>query len=69
MNYRELNSHQKGGVITLWLWQGSRLSNKDIARLTGMTPQGAGKMMGILSAVLPIDNIDGHWQWMSREAK
>lgn len=61
------NAHQRGGWVTLWLWQGSRLSTRDIARLTGMTPQGAGKMMTILSAALPIIHSDGVWVWMEKE--
>lgn len=63
-NRREFNSHQRAAWITLFLWQGSRLSNKDIARLVNITTQGAGKMMAILSATLPIVFEDGKWQWM-----
>ncbi len=64
---REMNSHQRAALITLFLWQGSQLSTKDIARLCGMTTQGAGKMMAILSATLPIIVTDGLWGWMEKE--
>lgn len=63
-NSREWNSHQRAAWVTLWLWKGSRLTNKDIGRLLNMTPQGAGKMMAILSATLPIVFEDGVWRWM-----
>lgn len=66
---REWGAHSRGGWVTLWLWQGSRLSNRDVARLTGMTPQGAGHMMRVLSAALPIVHIDGVWVWMEKETK
>lgn len=64
---RDWNAHQRGGWVTLWLWQGSKLSDRDIARLCGMTRQGAMKMMTILEAALPITKIDGMWQWVERD--
>lgn len=66
-NPRELNSHQRGATVALFLWQGAALSNGDVARLCGMTPQGAGKMMAILSATLPIVHEGGLWRWMTKE--
>jgi hypothetical protein len=63
----EWNAHQRGGWVTLWLWQGSRLSTRDVARLCGMTTQGAGKMMEILEQGLPITRVDGLWVWMEKE--
>jgi len=63
----EWNAHQKGAWVCLWLWQGAKLSNRDVARLCNMTTQGSGKMMIILSAVLPIVHINGLWQWIERE--
>lgn len=68
-NTREYNSHQRAGFVVLWLWQGARLSNKDVARLTGMTRWGAQKMMETLSAALPIVQVAGQWQWMSKDDK
>lgn len=66
-NRREFNSHQRGGWVILWLWQGSRLSNKDVARLMGMTRWGAQKMMETLAAAFPIVFSDGKWEWMSKD--
>lgn len=65
---RDWNAHQRGGWIVLWLWQGSRLSDGDVARLCGMTRQGANKMMLVLEAAFPIMRAsDGKWQWLERE--
>ncbi len=63
------NSHQRAGWVTLWLWQGSKLSDSDIARLCGMSRQGAVKMMTILEAALPIVKADSKWQWMEPSEK
>lgn len=64
---QEWNAHQRGGFITLMLWQGAKLSSKDVARLCVMSRQGAEKMMGILSAALPIVIEGGLWQWMKKD--
>ena len=61
---RDWNSHQRGGWVTLWLWQGGKLSDNDIARLCGISRQGATKMMGILEAAFPIVKVAGKWQWI-----
>lgn len=58
------NSHQRGAWIALWLWQGSRLSDNDIARLCGMSRQAAYRMMLTLEAALPIAKVGGKWQWI-----
>lgn len=63
----EMNAHQRGAWCALWLWQGSKLSTRDIARLTGITPQGAHKMMTLLAGSLPITLENGLWQWIERE--
>jgi hypothetical protein len=63
------NAHQRAGWVTLWLWQGSRLSDSDIARLCGMSRQGALKMMVILEAALPIVKVSGKWQWIELREK
>jgi hypothetical protein len=60
------NSHIRGGWVVLWLWTGSRLSNRDIAKLTGMTRQGAQSMMEILEVAFPIRFVDGKWEWMEK---
>jgi len=64
---QDWNAHQRGGFITLMLWQGAKLSSKDVARLCYMSRQGAEKMMGILSGALPIVCADGLWQWMVKD--
>ena len=64
---QDWNAHQRGGFITLMLWQGAKLSSKEVARLCVMSRQGAEKMMVILSAALPIDIQDGKWQWMVKD--
>lgn len=66
-NPREWNAHQRGAWVILWLWQGSRLSNRDVARLTGMTRWGAQKMMDTLAGAFPIVFSDGKWSWMSKD--
>lgn len=64
---REWNAHQRGGWIVLFLWQGSKLTTREVAGLCGMTTQGAGKMMVILESSFPITIIDGKWQWLHKE--
>jgi hypothetical protein len=63
---REYNAHQKAGLITLLLMGGSRITTDGIARITGLTWDGAEYMMNMLSAVIPIVKIDGKWQWMDK---
>lgn len=64
---REWNSHQRGGWIVLFLWQGSRFTTQEVADLCGMTKQGAQKMMTILEASFPITLVDSKWQWFHKE--
>ena len=64
---REWNAHAKGGWIILFLWQGSRLTTLEIAKLCGMSKQGAQKMMTILEASFPITQDNGKWVWMSKD--
>jgi hypothetical protein len=64
---QDWNSHQRGGFVTLLLWQGAKLSSKEVARLCVMSRQGAEKMMTILSAALPIVTVDGKWQWIVKD--
>lgn len=59
----EWNSHLRGAYIAVWLVQGSKLSTADIVRLTGMSKQGVEFMMEILAGGMPIDRVDGKWQW------
>jgi len=62
--YKELNSHQKAGLITVLLMGGSEITTDGIARIVGLTWDGAEYMMNMLSAVLPILKIDGKWRWL-----
>ena len=61
------NAHVRGGWVMLWLWQGSRLTTRDVARLTGISIPAAHRMMVILSAAFPITRAEGLWQWIERE--
>lgn len=63
----EWNSHVRGGWVMLWLWQGSRLTTRDIARLTGISIPAAHRMMVILCSHFPITRDGGEWQWIERE--
>ena len=61
---REYNAHQKAGLITILLKGGSKMTTEGIARITGLSRDGAEYMMDMLSVVLPIVKIDCKWQWM-----
>jgi hypothetical protein len=63
----EWGAHARGGMVTLMLWQGAKLSNKDIGRMCGITRYGAQKMMENLSLWFPLVFEDGFWVWMARE--
>lgn len=62
------NSHVRGGWVILWIWQGAKLSERDIARLCGISRQMAAKMMVILEANFQIAKIDGVWQWIDKNS-
>jgi hypothetical protein len=63
------NALQRGGWIVLWLWQGSRLSDSDIARLCGISRQHAWRTMQTLEATFPIVKEGGKWGWLSIDDK
>ena len=63
-NRREWNAHQRAGQVTYWLVQGRKLSTAEIARLTGLSWDGAKFMMEMLSGLLPIVYADDKWQWL-----
>lgn len=66
---RDWNAHARGGWVILFLWQGSRLSNSDVARLTGITRRGAQSMMEGLSAFFPILQDDSKkWYWTNKDS-
>lgn len=63
----EWGAHARGGWVILFLWQGSRLTNTDVGKLTGMTRRGAQKMMDGLTLHFPIVQVEGKWQWMAKD--
>ena len=63
-NQREWNAHQRAGQVTFWLVQGRKMSTAEIARLTGLSWDGAKFMMEMLSGLLPIVCADNKWQWL-----
>lgn len=63
---REWNAYAKGGWIVLFLWQGSKFTTGEVARLTRTTDRNARRLMSSLSADFPIVNVEGKWQWMER---
>lgn len=63
---REWNAHAKGGWVVLFLWQGSKMTTREVANLCGCTTQNAGKMMNTLESSFPIVLVDGRWQWMEK---
>lgn len=63
-NRREWNAHQRAGQVTFWLVQGRKMSTAEIARLTGLSWDGAKFMMEMLSGLLPILYADDKWQWI-----
>jgi hypothetical protein len=64
---REWNAHTRAAVVTLLLLNGERLTTSEIAKLTDMTYHGAYRLMINLSIELPITQIDGKWQRISRD--
>lgn len=61
------NSHVRGGWVAIWLWTGSKLSTRDIARLCGVSVPTAHRMMVILECKMPITKVGMYWQWISPE--
>lgn len=64
---REWGATTRGGWIILFLWQGSRFSTKEVAKLTGLTRRGAQRMMNVLELDFPIRQIEGKWQWVLKD--
>jgi hypothetical protein len=63
-NQREWNAHQRAGQVTYWLVKGRKMSTAEIARLTGLSWDGAKFMMEMLSGLLPIVYSDDKWHWL-----
>lgn len=66
-NRREWSTRARSAWVLLFLWNGSKLSNKEIAKLTGLTHRGTRYMMDDLASYFPIVSIDQRWQWMERD--
>lgn len=62
---RDATAHQRAGQVAVWLYQGSRLTTSEIARLTGLTWDGADYMMRMLVLALPITKTGPKWHWIS----
>lgn len=60
-----LTSWARGGMVVLYLQQGSRLTTREIAQLTSITRRGAQYMMDALTLVFPIVFEQGKWRWMT----
>lgn len=64
---REWGATTRGGWVILFLWQGSKFTTKEVARLTGLRRRGAQRMMNILELDFPIGLRDGKWQWIAKD--
>lgn len=65
----EWNSHVRGAYIAVWLYDGHKLSTRDIMRKTGLSKQGVEFMLDILSGYMPIVRINRRWQWVRSEQR
>jgi hypothetical protein len=61
----EHTPQQRAAKISWWLCEGRTLTVRDAARLIGVSPEGARKMLNNISSGIPITEIDG--VWMSRK--
>lgn len=59
----EWNSHIRGGMVALWLFDGHKFTTKEIMRRTGLSKQGVESMMATMSLAFPVVRINGKWQW------
>jgi hypothetical protein len=59
----DYTSQIRAGLVTYWLCHGEALTTTQVAELTGLTYNGAWKMMCVLSGRLPFyQTDDGEWQ-------
>ena len=54
-------------LVVFWLVQGSQLTTGDIARLAGISQQGAWSMMQKICRVLPLYQENGLWIFEHKE--
>jgi hypothetical protein len=55
----------RAATVTLWLLSDRELTTSEIAALTGLTYEGARRLMINLSIALPITQNDGRWRRIS----
>ncbi len=58
----EMTAQQRAARITWWLAHGESITTADVARLSGLSWDGAYKMMCNLSGAIPIYCDKGTWQ-------
>lgn len=58
----EFNAHQRAVIVKEKLDAGERLTMAEIARLTGLTLNGAKYMMAAIAAIQPYHEVCGEWQ-------
>lgn len=63
---RERGAHVRAAIVTLRLVAGQHLTTAEVADLTDLQWSGAYRLMNNLSLELPITQIDGKWQWITR---
>lgn len=55
---------ERAALVAFWLAQGARWSTQQVAERTGLTRQGALRLMNTMARVVPIVLNDGAWQEM-----
>lgn len=65
MQQDEWTAHMRAATAVFWLLSGSRLTTAEVARLTGLSWDGAKYMLVNMSIVVPIAEDDsGKWFWL-----
>lgn len=66
----DLTSRQRAALVACNLQAGERMTTRDIARITGLTPMGAYYLINDLCCVLPLyqDDETGVWTWIDKAA-
>jgi hypothetical protein len=53
---------ERTALVVAALWERQQLSTREAAELCGISRQGAFDLMCRISRVLPVVQIEGHWQ-------
>jgi DNA-binding CsgD family transcriptional regulator len=61
----DLSAQERAALVAWWLAHGDALTTADVARLTGLTPSGAHRLMTCLECALPARR-DEQGTWQSR---